>query len=461
MRVGGICRLPVAAHDERQLGRLIARQRRSRGWSLSELARRAGVGKATLSRWENGDAAPAIPVLEAVLVALDADLDTRESAYALIGAPRGVRALRASEARHREDQTELGIGSLTLGDMIRALRVRRGLRSADVAAAVGVTPATISHWEKGERAPDFEARMRLARALQATLNEQSMLVRASLGLARAGMPGHDELVARFLPLKQRVRDLDMDGVELEFVLLCADSWRLSKVDPRGLSLLKSVHSQLSMIMAERGYAKEAVVHALRAHDIQAPPHPEDAPFYSPHAILAWAGVELDRERPSERNYRRAIRYYQEAEDAATRKEILLQSLQYPARWGDFEELERIRAAALSEHESAFQHFDPLDLNWLLAECYALVGRHHEALELLPASAPFRISQVHVDCLWAKRLAAVGDSRRAGEHYARMVGAVESSGFSGPEERALMAAWGGSDPHPATESKSRRARRGPS
>lgn len=439
--------MPLASHDERQLGRFIARQRRTRGWSLSELARLAGVGKATLSRWESGSASPAIPVLEAVLDALDADLYMRETAYGLVGAPRGIRALRESEARHREDQTELGIGSLTLGDMIRALRVRRGLRSAQVASAVGVNPATISHWEKGERAPDPEARMRLARALQATPAEESMLIRASLGLSTTGMPSHDELIARFLPLKNRVRNLEMDGVELEFVLLCADAWQLSKVDPRGLSILKSAYSQRSMIMAERGYAKEAVAHALRAHDIQAPSHPEDAPFYSPQAILAWAGVELDRKRPSERNYRRAIRFYHEAEDAPTRKEILLQSLQYPARWGDYEELERIRGAALQEHESAFRHFDPIDLNWLLAECYALIGRHHEALELLPANAPFRISQVHVDCLWAKCLAAVGDTRRAGEHYTRMVEAVESSGFSGPEERALMAAWSGSEPRP--------------
>jgi transcriptional regulator with XRE-family HTH domain len=167
--------LPEVGSMLRALGRLIASERRAKGWSLSELARRSQVGKATISRWENGESQPAIPVLDAVLKTLEVPVERYEQAYALIGAPRGVRALRATEDRLRGEFTELGIGTLTPGDLIRAMRLRSGLKSYQLAERLGVSRAAISLWERGERKPDVELLDRIAEALGATPCERDIL----------------------------------------------------------------------------------------------------------------------------------------------------------------------------------------------------------------------------------------------------------------------------------------------
>ncbi|WP_405148193.1 helix-turn-helix domain-containing protein [Sphaerisporangium sp. NBC_01403] len=60
--------------DATDLGRRIRRLRQERGISLSELARRAGVGKATLSGLENGTRNPTLETLWAVTAQLGVPL---------------------------------------------------------------------------------------------------------------------------------------------------------------------------------------------------------------------------------------------------------------------------------------------------------------------------------------------------------------------------------------------------
>jgi len=50
--------------------------RERRGWSLSELARRAGIGVSTLSEIEAGQSAPRLDTLGALAHALGAPLET-------------------------------------------------------------------------------------------------------------------------------------------------------------------------------------------------------------------------------------------------------------------------------------------------------------------------------------------------------------------------------------------------
>lgn len=54
-----------------RIARTLRRERESRGLSVSELARRAGVSKATVSQLENGSGNPSVETLWALGVALD------------------------------------------------------------------------------------------------------------------------------------------------------------------------------------------------------------------------------------------------------------------------------------------------------------------------------------------------------------------------------------------------------
>lgn len=52
-----------------------------------------------------------------------------------------------------------------LGARIRGRRERRGLRQADLATAIGVSPQAVSKWKRGENAPDISILVALCRLL--------------------------------------------------------------------------------------------------------------------------------------------------------------------------------------------------------------------------------------------------------------------------------------------------------
>lgn len=70
----GPARPPALAEGAAEVGPRVRELRESRGLSLSELARRAAVGKATLSGLEGGTRNPTLDTLNAVAAALDLPL---------------------------------------------------------------------------------------------------------------------------------------------------------------------------------------------------------------------------------------------------------------------------------------------------------------------------------------------------------------------------------------------------
>src|SRR5689334_15149264 len=130
-----------------QVGTLLWELRTARGWSLGQLAQRAGVSKAALSRWENGERLPRVPELEATLAALGADATQRALAFARIQAPRALRQLREPSETGR-----LGPPP-SMGDLLRAMRLRGGWTQTQIALRLGVGQNTVARWELGERQP--------------------------------------------------------------------------------------------------------------------------------------------------------------------------------------------------------------------------------------------------------------------------------------------------------------------
>src|SRR5690349_1776766 len=98
------------------LGTLLWELRTEKGFSLGQLAKRAGLDKSALSRWKAGKRQPRVSELEATLTALGASDAQRVRAFSHVGAPRAIRYLR------QNTQIE-GLGAPpTAGDLLRAMR---------------------------------------------------------------------------------------------------------------------------------------------------------------------------------------------------------------------------------------------------------------------------------------------------------------------------------------------------
>lgn len=154
------------------IGKELRELRIRRGLSLTSLAALAGVGKATLSYWENGKRSPSVVELDAVLNALGVDETRRPEFYLAIGAPRGMRKLREVI----EDPTPL-----TAGAVLRAMRLRRRWSLSQLAASLEVQSSTVSRWERGESWPPIEVLTRACRQLGASANEIEALLRRDAG----------------------------------------------------------------------------------------------------------------------------------------------------------------------------------------------------------------------------------------------------------------------------------------
>ena len=134
---------------ESSLGRSLRQLRNGRRLSLEAAARRAGIARSTLNRWELGVHEPRRQELDAVLSALEATAQQRAQVMALLG---GKWVYSAGDAA-----------------VLRTLRRRRGLALGQVAACLGVWASTVSRWEQGRTTPPADRLHALLEVLGAPL----------------------------------------------------------------------------------------------------------------------------------------------------------------------------------------------------------------------------------------------------------------------------------------------------
>jgi HTH-type transcriptional regulator / antitoxin HipB len=82
--------MDAPARTPRQIGNLIRRARKQRGWSQSQLAERVGVRQGTISLIETGNPATKLDTLLAILAALELELQV---ASRLNGSRAGIADL--------------------------------------------------------------------------------------------------------------------------------------------------------------------------------------------------------------------------------------------------------------------------------------------------------------------------------------------------------------------------------
>jgi len=197
---------------------LLREWRTARDLSLGALALKAGVSKATLSRWEAGVCQPNIPELEAVLDALCAAPEQRFRALSLLAAPRAVR-------RVRELAGGIPEGPPVAGDLLRAMRLRRGLSSEQAAALIGVESSTVSRWERSEAWPAPDRLHALCFALGAREEEVAAL---SCGVFRPPDEREEPPVEHLPELAKETYRRALSGqgwlMDLEFLTLLRKAW---------------------------------------------------------------------------------------------------------------------------------------------------------------------------------------------------------------------------------------------
>ncbi|MCL6533930.1 MAG: helix-turn-helix domain-containing protein [Armatimonadetes bacterium] len=242
----------------------LRRLRASRGMSLRQLARASRVNASTLSRWESGTTTPRVYELEAVLNALQAEAHERLQAWQLLQAPRAAPLAAGAEkgASPLEGTAPMG------GELLRALRIRRGWTLERVALHLGVTVSTISRWERSESWPSAEHLARLCEALGATPEEHQALQSGQgvLMWLPFEVVSPSEIAELLDALDREMAPVNPEITDLLYRCLQGRLWQMVSVNRAPMSLLidaLAYHCRYLVAHARVHEAQMSIYRALR------------------------------------------------------------------------------------------------------------------------------------------------------------------------------------------------------
>lgn len=399
-------------HEESP-GSFLQRLRLARGFSQRQLAVAAGISAATLSHWEAGKTSPRIPELDVVLDVLEAEEADRQRLYAAIRAPR-ARARLARSAPKGE------IWLPSAGELLRALRRRKGLSLEQAAAVLGVWPSTVHRWERTGTMPSAALLDVYCAALGAYPEERCALDEG-FGLD-AGT--RESLEAQCEQLRCAAMGGEEALVELRFLALEAQLWARSARDRFAERLLVRTWIWHAQWLLWRGRLEDAGPMAGRALAwLERTDSPDPGAF---RAVHIYANFLVDRSRRPDPA--RGLRFLNDwlpvarwpRAEAWVRHNIAT----YQFRTGAVEEArrmaERADAVALRSDDPQAIRNSRSDRASMLLRC----GESDLALALLSAEHQsniyHRVFEAH---LWETALTAVGEADRAAAWRARVQATV--------------------------------------
>jgi transcriptional regulator with XRE-family HTH domain len=375
-------------HVASPIGAFVRELRQARQMSMNQLAERAAVAKSTLSRWEAGAFQPRLPELEAVLTALQVSPVQRARAMAQVQAPRAVGRLRHELASAATADDETGLIPAG-GDLLRAMRRRRGLAQEQVAASLRVSSATISYWEQSKVVPPSDRLAALFEVLGAQPEERAFLTEGRCFLA----PPLQETPATLDALEQTLATLrgevyagKSSGIDLRFLVLESQLAPLAPPGRAARLLLTRVLAQHAEWLSWGRRRQEALRCADRVVEIL---RQDDFPLYTARALPLTVHVQA------------LIIGNGSRRDSAAQAVELLQSWfsgDPPPQWQTFLYREManhatdagVADAALDfsrrARSAAERTADARDIRTsqnVQARVLARLGRHREALDLMP------------------------------------------------------------------------------
>jgi transcriptional regulator with XRE-family HTH domain len=230
-----------------QLSDYLRQLRRSQRFTLAQLSANAGVSLNTLSRWETGAFQPRLAELEATLRALGAAPAQWERALTLIEAPRAVARLREETQERQAALVEVAGQAPTIGDLLRAMRLRRRRTVEQVAAGLGVAPRSVRRWERSEAVLPAERLEALCRLLEVTPEERLALSQQRLWL--------------WTPESERPLSLEVVEQQCERLVAQMEQGKMALMDLRLLCL----EAQLWPLAARSGAARRVLARAFTTH----------------------------------------------------------------------------------------------------------------------------------------------------------------------------------------------------
>jgi transcriptional regulator with XRE-family HTH domain len=380
---------------------------------MEQAARAAGVHRATLYRWEQGETQPRLAELEGLLLALRASTEQTRHALALMDVPR-ARARVQSEIS--QISVHVGIGPMPDGGaLLQTMRLRRGLSREAVAARIGVTTRTLRRWEDGDVWPPAERLHTLCYALHAHKDE---VVALTTGVFAPGPGGLASSSADLVERYDAFRSISSASAEeetlrdLRFLTFEAQAWAMATRQDAARGLLADMYAQHAQHCSIWGRYHEAGEKADRALEI-------GAAAGLPPALLARAAIVGARaavyrgERPLPKRGLERLRVWSgRALPPEFHAWLLSDIAHYLALEGQDEAAVDIAGAARHVAEEALpieQALRRLDEIKVLVH----VGRTGSALErLFPVPAEFARIRVQYALMGVKALRMVGDDAAA-------------------------------------------------
>ncbi len=165
------------------LGKLLKNLRQQRGLTQEKLALKAQVTARVLRYWESDAQFPREAELENVLNALEASAQEKKLIYALLPDTRMVRIVQNVAVANRTAASLLG-QMLGIGDLMRAMRLRRSWTQEQFAEEMKVSRSSVLRWEATRNLPSEEDMERLCHLLNASPEERAAV------LSRRLLPTH-------------------------------------------------------------------------------------------------------------------------------------------------------------------------------------------------------------------------------------------------------------------------------
>jgi|GEM_PF-6689913 transcriptional regulator with XRE-family HTH domain len=179
--------------------------------SVVELARRSGLARSTITRWEHNQAHPNSRELSRALSALEMPHGEQAELFELIPSVRALQWVASLEGASKIGQAH---------DLLRAMRLRTGQSQEELARQIGVSKRAVIKWEQGESWPSPDNLHHLCFALRARVEEL-----AALTAGPSLLPDSTELFDEFeAGLSRGCRDallrdgalLDLRAVSLQY-----------------------------------------------------------------------------------------------------------------------------------------------------------------------------------------------------------------------------------------------------
>lgn len=383
------------------------RLRRTRGSSLSQIARVSGVAKSTLSRWESGQSEPDLPTLQAVLESLGLGSTVWDRALAVIDAPRARTAPTVAAVFADVDVSEPG-----QGDLLQALRVRSGHSSAQAAEFLGVSAPTLSRWETGARAPELGALARAADAFGASPEERQALF--SRHPSAPPVADFDAIHTAIDALARRLGSGIFTNADLDAISLQRQAMRLVASDERAVSEVARILALRGATAGEQGRLKEAVKWSWQSLDLRSSAPLTESPSV---AVIIWGAFVSRGARPA---LEFALNIGAKTEGSAFIENYILQL----RLWGELKirsELDRTYETAIRLAESRESEVCVPQIRSAYGDGLLALGDVEGCLSVLPPGSPSVIARpMHHALTVAEALLRVGDRTGSEFHlrYAR-------------------------------------------